>query len=166
MCIIQDDLDIRDWKAQSSLTGSIYKNQSRNIAAAWAEDSNDERFRERDPADIADAHEAHGDNLDQAAIDYYYDGLVEAPLNKQYWVIQERYPARRQLSFAENSIHWGFSELSASEKTSYRGSRVELEVERIRSSSAAAGRTEGACRNVKVFRRLVGRVSEVAKSTD
>ncbi|KAI0024562.1 hypothetical protein F4780DRAFT_607842 [Xylariomycetidae sp. FL0641] len=47
LCIIQDDVE--DWKEQSSVMGSVYKNAVCNIAATWTADVSEGCFAARNP---------------------------------------------------------------------------------------------------------------------
>jgi hypothetical protein len=122
LCIVQDDA--QDWRNQSSLMGSIYTHASGNIAAAWARDGNDGCFHARDTCSVnktsieMDINTEHTSEQYLSAIpaDAYYDDIVEAPLNMRGWVTQERYLARRQLSFTTRQVYWECSELVASEQ--------------------------------------------------
>ncbi|KAI0379483.1 hypothetical protein F5Y04DRAFT_290368 [Hypomontagnella monticulosa] len=113
--------DVRDWHSQSSMMGSVYRNSRCNIAATWASDSNDGCFSERDPSIIDTSGTLIPRN--SFAIDFYmtlndlYDiDILQAPLNKRAWVVQERYLARRQLNFSKHQVYWECLELTASEQ--------------------------------------------------
>lgn len=115
LCIIQDDED--DWLTQASKMGSIYEGASCNIAATWAPDGDGGCFTKKETRTISLNYPpgrtweyyVHSDLL-------YYEDLMEARLNTRGWVTQERYLARRQLSFAKSQIYWECRELSASEQ--------------------------------------------------
>jgi hypothetical protein len=89
----------------------------RNIAATWAKNSNDGGCFTRETRTFKLVF-SHGQSKDfhiRREIDYY-DDLVKAPLNKRGWVAQERYLAKRQLSFAQTQVYWECQELIASEQ--------------------------------------------------
>ncbi|KAF1850518.1 HET-domain-containing protein [Cucurbitaria berberidis CBS 394.84] len=115
LCIVQDDL--KDWKSQASMMGSVYKHASCNIAATWAADGNDGCFAKREsrilPLDLG-----YGQSTEYQVDmpNLYYDDLMAAPLNTRGWVTQERFLARKQLSFAKSQIYWECRELVASEQ--------------------------------------------------
>jgi hypothetical protein len=46
----------------------------------------------------------------------YDEDITKAPLNRRGWVVQERYLARKQLSFAKNKVYWECAEVIASEQ--------------------------------------------------
>ncbi|KAI1397315.1 heterokaryon incompatibility protein-domain-containing protein [Hypoxylon fuscum] len=127
LCIIQDDPG--DWKTQSSKMGSIYSNAYCNIAATWAMDGSDGCFSKRDPFLVDPTilpldlnhgqtvnHQIHQDAHHRKREVGYLRDVTDAPLNKRAWVVQERYLAKRQLSFAKPQVYWECLELSASEQ--------------------------------------------------
>jgi hypothetical protein len=115
LCIVQDDPD--DWKAQASMMGSIYQNACCNIAATWAVNGNDGCFAAENPNfTTLDLGLGHSKKYKVVPWFLYYDDIVEAPLNTRGWVAQERFLARRQLSFAKSQVYWECHELVASEQ--------------------------------------------------
>ncbi|KAK7224735.1 hypothetical protein V2G26_012738 [Clonostachys chloroleuca] len=121
LCIIQDDDG--DWKEQSSVMGMIYKYGQCNLAAAWAQDGKDGCFSYRDPEVVEPPLvelTSAGDKLTRSHVIVdslvYYNDLHHAPLNTRGWVVQERYMARRQLSFCKQQVYWECEELLASEQ--------------------------------------------------
>ncbi|KAI1129672.1 heterokaryon incompatibility protein-domain-containing protein [Nemania abortiva] len=120
LCIIQDDDE--DWRSQSSLMGLIYHHACCNIAANWGVDGRDRCFSTRPPRSKPDidttvtVYAYHGpEEYLVHNQDAYRSDIMHAPLNKRGWVVQERYLARRQLSFAKSQVYWECLELSASE---------------------------------------------------
>ncbi|PVH96825.1 HET-domain-containing protein [Periconia macrospinosa] len=118
LCIVQDDND--DWLTQASMMGSIYENASCNIAATWARDGDNGCFstREMNESTTISLDFPPGETKDYQFDDCrrYHNELTKAPLNTRGWVIQERYLARRQLSFAQSQVYWECRELTASEQ--------------------------------------------------
>lgn len=120
LCIIQDDVD--DWRKQSLKMGAIYSNADCNIAATWASDGGDGCFNKRDPYTVTPTtiELSIGNRQSrefQISRQFTYDeDITDAPLNKRGWVVQERYLARKQLSFAKNQVYWECPELIASEQ--------------------------------------------------
>ena len=104
LCIIQDDPE--DWKAQASMMGLVYKNACCNIAATWAADSNAGYFTKRASTIITLKFgvelEPPTTECQVSLASLYYYGIREAPLNQRGWVMQERFLARRQLSFTQS----------------------------------------------------------------
>ncbi|KAI1414581.1 HET-domain-containing protein [Hypoxylon sp. FL1857] len=120
LCIIQDDE--ADWKSQSPLMGSIYYNASCNIAATWGADGDDGCFRTGTPNADRQAritlYEQTGQLMEYDVVDTstYSKDITHGNLNTRGWVVQERYLARRQLSFAQDQVYWECPSLSASEE--------------------------------------------------
>lgn len=115
LCIVQDDH--KDWKTQASMMGSIYKNACCNIAATWAANGNDGCFTKRESRSITlDLGLGQPTEYHVVPSFLYYDDLVDAPLNTRGWVTQERFLARKQLSFAKSQVYWECRELVASEQ--------------------------------------------------
>ena len=109
---------MEDWKIQSSLMRSIYSNSSCNIAAAWAEDSDQGCFHERDPdimnSMVSIAKDWFG--IEIKLQESYHNLITNSPLNQRGWVVQERCLARKQLSFAKDQVFWECAQLSACEQ--------------------------------------------------
>ncbi|KAI4860886.1 heterokaryon incompatibility protein-domain-containing protein [Hypoxylon rubiginosum] len=119
LCILQDDAD--DWKTQSSMMGSIYSDGRCNIAATWAADGTDGCFSPRDPCmiDATTIKLPFKDQLVDCDVDFHQhhsDEVERAPLNRRGWVVQERYLARKQLSFSKSQVYWECLESVASEQ--------------------------------------------------
>jgi hypothetical protein len=115
LCIIQDDP--LDWESQASMMGAVYKNSRCNIAATWAEDGNGGCFTRSKPMVLTlDLEPVGSMEVQLQPRTLFYDDLMEAPLNRRGWVAQERFLARRQISFAESQVYWECQELVASEQ--------------------------------------------------
>jgi hypothetical protein len=115
LCIVQDDIE--DWEKEASKMRSIYQNGHLNIAATWATGSNDGLFLDRQTSAAVTTDRHDGEQMDYILRHYelYYNDVDIAPLNRRGWVTQERYLAKRQLSFATGQIYWECHELIASE---------------------------------------------------
>ncbi|KAI0385461.1 HET-domain-containing protein [Hypomontagnella monticulosa] len=120
LCIIQDSTE--DWKSQSTLMGLIYQNAVCNIAASWGERSDAGCFSARplhtrpDRSTTIMVDKGRGPEEYLARyVGAYESDITNAPLNTRGWVVQERYLARRQLSFAKSQVYWECLELTASE---------------------------------------------------
>ncbi|KAI5860765.1 heterokaryon incompatibility protein-domain-containing protein [Durotheca rogersii] len=120
LCIIQNDK--KDWENQSSLMGDIYHNACCNIAASWGADGTTGCFSTRPSNTKPDMSTTFsvlrgGEREDYSVHnqDAYRSDIMHAPLNGRGWVVQERYLARRQLSFAKSQVYWECLEASASE---------------------------------------------------
>jgi Heterokaryon incompatibility protein (HET) len=120
LCIFQDDVD--DWRKQSLMMGAIYSNTSCNIAATFAEDSEQGCYSTRDPSILSSTTIASGRGFNKATTyrDYvsgiYHKHTINSPLNRRGWVIQERCLAPRQLNFDEHQVFWEYAHLSAYEQ--------------------------------------------------
>ncbi|KAM0208589.1 hypothetical protein ACHAQD_011565 [Fusarium lateritium] len=131
LCIIQDDED--DWKSQSSVMGSIYKNTACNIANLWAENGSDGLFAPKEePTLLSLSSEEFSVQQSYYSWPYYHVDVIQAPLNKRAWVVQERYLSLRQLAFGKSQVYWACQELHASEEhpTGMTDSPTELVVGR------------------------------------
>lgn len=120
LCIFQDDEN--DWETQSSLMGLIYGRATCNIAASSAWDGEGGCFNISDPARRIPTSISLGYAL-EGSTEYqisdlwgYNDDITDAPLNRRGWVVQERYLARRQLSFTARQVYWECHEFMASEQ--------------------------------------------------
>lgn len=121
LCIIQDDEE--DWRAESMLMGTIYSHAACNISANWATGDTQGYFSNSDPATKAPTFFMPNHLKGSSTVQYqigqassYKVEIQQAPLNKRGWVIQERYLARRQLSFAKRQTYWECRQLVASEE--------------------------------------------------
>ena len=121
LCIIQNIED--DWRAESVLMGKIYGNAACNIAASWATGGFQGCFSVSDPVaktpTFISPKRLRRDSPAQyqiAQASSYEVEIQQAPLNKRGWVVQERYLARRQLSFAKRQTYWECRQLVASEE--------------------------------------------------
>ncbi|KAI1759565.1 hypothetical protein GGR53DRAFT_471197 [Hypoxylon sp. FL1150] len=103
--------------------GLIYGNACCNIASTWAKDGADGCFSERDTRIIDPLIESTTE--DNRSLYYrvvlhpdhhYQNDITFAPLNRRAWVVQERYLARRQLSFSKRQVYWECLQLNASEQ--------------------------------------------------
>ncbi|KAI1417815.1 heterokaryon incompatibility protein-domain-containing protein [Hypoxylon sp. FL1857] len=121
LCIIQDDKE--DWRTESASMGTIYSHAVCNIAASWAVGSTQGCFSASDlaartptfiPLKLAGLASPIQYQIGQAAS--YLEEIEQAPLNRRGWVVQERYLARRQLSFAKRQVYWECRQLLASEE--------------------------------------------------
>jgi hypothetical protein len=113
---------LEDWRTQYLKVGAIYSNADCNIAAMWALDGDDGCFNKRDLFTVTLTTIAlnleNGQSREfQISGHYTYDDdITNAPLNRRGWVVQERYLARKQLSFAKRQVYWECPEVIASEQ--------------------------------------------------
>jgi hypothetical protein len=101
---------------------AIYSNADCNIAATWASDGGDGCFNKRDPFTVTpttimlNLENGQSRKFQFSGHYTYNEDITDAPLNTRDWVVQERYLARKQLSFAENKVYWECPEVIASEQ--------------------------------------------------
>jgi hypothetical protein len=99
--------------------GKVYANSRLNIAATWAEDSNQGCFRERDLSRVATYLNApsHSSSESQSWVmirQYLWMHEVDlASLNKRGWVLQEHILSPRVIHFAKKQVFWEWRQLSA-----------------------------------------------------
>ncbi|OQV07875.1 hypothetical protein CLAIMM_12234 [Cladophialophora immunda] len=100
------------------MMGQVYQGACCNIAATWAKNGDGGCFiQTRTPTLITlDLEPSQPTPYEVFLWTFYYEELVEAPLNQRGWVVQERYLARKQLSFTESGADWECHELVASER--------------------------------------------------
>jgi hypothetical protein len=111
LCIMQDSID--DWKTESALMGDVYGNAVCNLAAVGSRDGNGGLWMDRSPllhlpceveSNIPlgsnSTWHIHPRYLQQATL------LLNGPLLKRGWVIQERLLAPRTLYFGTYQLFW------------------------------------------------------------
>lgn len=115
LCIVQDNIE--DWEKEASKMRSIYQNAHLNIAATWASGCGDGLFVKQDRSPTVTLKDFAGDATEYTLRigNIYFHDVTRAPLNQRGWVVQERYLANRQLSFARSQVYWECHELKASE---------------------------------------------------
>ncbi len=119
LCIIQDDIE--DWRTQSGKMNQIYRTASCNIAASWAADGGDGCFSTRDPTTSSQtitlthpgSHEPEEYQMSVSREANYRAEITQAALNTRAWVVQERYLARKQLSFARGKSLLGMPRIDS-----------------------------------------------------
>lgn len=120
LCIIQDSEDDRDTEAL--LLSKVYRYSYLNLAAIASENADGGLFYERNPLDV---------NLLRLTLwlgvnvrDCYLlrrpfhaspQILNGSPLNRSWWVTQERFISPRTIHFASGQLHWECPELMACE---------------------------------------------------
>lgn len=125
LCIIQAGDDLADWRRESTTMAEVYCNSRCNISADWGDDDNG-LFFERDPPFDRPcslqlrlkASETGNDTLSEpekppATVSSYIifhnrwmEDVLDAPLNRRGWVVQERLLAPRVLHFSAQQVSW------------------------------------------------------------
>lgn len=119
LCIIQDDPDRTDWLHEAGLMHKVYSHSFLNIAATGALDSSRGLFMPRDadqelrpvnlscsPPPIGTKEPAPVQNLIMTDFMFFNRELMNAPLHRRAWVLQERILAPRVLHFGSKQIFW------------------------------------------------------------
>src|SRR4051812_20794177 len=98
LCIIQDSEE--DWQTESALMASVYGNSAISLAAAGAVDGNTGLFFHSETY----VGKVHIEGIVEGelrawdvAISLYLDSLLDSPLGKRSWALQERLLAPRTL---------------------------------------------------------------------
>lgn len=115
LCIFQDEDDRADWVRETRSMDRVYAEACMNIAATWGTDDDAGLFVERDPLlELApatfpwtppgiDCDTEPWVVKDRAFLE---QELMDAPLHKRAWVLQERILAKRVLHFCSGQLFW------------------------------------------------------------
>lgn len=119
LCIFQDEEDKSDWLKEATLMDKVYSNTFLNIAATRAEDSSQGLFVSRDPnydlrpieiscSPTLTSSQEPGPVQDFIMSDFLFleHELMNAPLNRRGWVLQERLLPPRVLHFGSGQLFW------------------------------------------------------------
>ncbi|KIW18650.1 hypothetical protein PV08_02939 [Exophiala spinifera] len=118
LCIIQDS--DADWSSESSKMGDIYANSYCNIAAP-GDDSQKGCFADRpiemlEPSSVSEP--GFGD-VEKTHIlgysDFWSNSLLDMPLHRRVWVVQEQVLSPRTVHFGQDQIFWECRETKACE---------------------------------------------------
>jgi len=119
LCIIQDSPD--DWAIESAKMGDVYGNSYLNIAATRAADGSQGLFRiEHDHRNqsFRASPSTQGRNkmtYHSVPLLLYQHSMLEAPLSRRAWVVQERLLSRRTVHFTSSGIFWECMQSNACE---------------------------------------------------
>lgn len=125
LCIIQEGDDFADWRRESVTMAEVYCNSLCNISADWSDDEKG-LFFEREPAymrpyglDLRLKPPEHGGDtwsevrtptggipsyiLNRACL---MEEVLESPLNRRAWVVQERLLSPRVIHFTPKQVSW------------------------------------------------------------
>jgi hypothetical protein len=126
-CIIQGlEGENKDWQRELSNMGEVYAHSLFTIAASSAKDSSVVCFYQRKAANLPiqscyplidknRSLDRHSPVILEATPPRWNVSVEHSTLAKRGWVLQERLLASRTLFWTEDSLFWGYSELSTSE---------------------------------------------------
>lgn len=138
LCIIQDGDGGADWRHESVLMAEVYSNSRCNLSADWGDDYNGLFFERDPPFDKPFStnlrfkwsnHPWQGDGVLSETrtsqydvpsyimyVDSFTEDVMEAPLNRRGWVVQERMLAPRVLHFSPSQVSWECGQRLSSER--------------------------------------------------
>ncbi|KAK4108927.1 HET-domain-containing protein, partial [Canariomyces notabilis] len=117
LCIIQDGDNGQDWRREAPLMEKVYANAFCNLAANWGSDSVG-HFFERDTTLFGPNRFPIIHNLTYNLFingNSWIQEVMDAPLNKRGWVLQERILAPRIIHFCRHEVFWECCENTVSE---------------------------------------------------
>ena len=108
-----------DWRIESARMGAIYKNAIINIAATGSSDGNGGLFHKRETADFQSLPVFLSWDMPRINLAHYKDShyylvdhefferdVLQSPLNRRGWVLQERLLSPRILHFSKTQVYW------------------------------------------------------------
>ncbi|KAK7699299.1 hypothetical protein SLS64_011757 [Diaporthe eres] len=135
LCIIQAGDDFADWRKESTTMAEVYSNSRCNISADWGDDYHGLFFERNPPYDRPcslqlrlKSPETGDDTLSKSrtlpdAVPAYVilpyswtEDVLESPINRRGWVVQERQLAPRVLHFSPQQVSWECCEKVTFEK--------------------------------------------------
>jgi hypothetical protein len=133
LCIVQDGDNGQDWKREAPLMEKVYANALCNLAANWGSDLAG-LFFERDTTLFGHVQQRLQVKVPRTIVidrtddltfisDYnlfgaennWVEEVLDAPLNKRGWVLQERILAPRIIHFCRREVFWECCEKTVSE---------------------------------------------------
>lgn len=138
LCIIQAGDDFADWRKESTTMAEVYSNSRCNISADWGDDYNG-LFFERDPPfdrpyslqlrlsspETGDGILTESKTPSDVVPAYiifrhrWLEDVLESPLNRRGWVVQERQLTPRVLHFSPEQVSWECLQNGTWEKIPY-----------------------------------------------
>lgn len=139
LCIIQDGDGGADWRHESVLMAEVYSNSRCNLSADWGDDYNGLFFERNPPFEkpfstnlrfewsnrprqsdgvLSETRTSQYDDPSYIMyVDSFTEDVMEAPLNRRGWVVQERMLAPRVLHFSPSQVSWECGQKLSSERT-------------------------------------------------
>ncbi|KAF2832794.1 HET-domain-containing protein [Ophiobolus disseminans] len=119
LCILQDSL--KDWEVESMAMCDVYRNATLVLAAAGSQDSTQGLFASDRPPVVVSELPFTKDNIVQgtfnvALVACWGDAYPwEGPLYERAWALQERYLARRLVTFMPGYTSWQCDDMGVDE---------------------------------------------------
>ena len=112
MCIIQDNPE--DWRQEAADMSNVYRYCTLNIAAVSALDGTQGCFADKDPNYVACHHVTLDPELKVPNTpaytcvnsNFYEHNVMNTPLGRRAWVVQERLLASRVLNLGKDQLFW------------------------------------------------------------
>lgn len=153
LCIIQSGDNGADWQREATEMTNVYTNSFCNLSADYGNNETDGLIFERTPAfepacavrircevpeTVDDEYYPHKSSTELLEVrngclchimrpDGWFEGVLESPLNRRAWVLQERLLAPRVLHFLPGQVSWECGQELAWEKA--RSGRVAREMD-------------------------------------
>lgn len=122
LCIMQGDAD--DWNAEAPRMHSVYGQSYINFAAASARNCHEGFFRHRQvsslpPSTVETRWKGQQQTCKVIRNDFWTAELLNEPLYRRAWVLQERMLSPRTLNFGSRQIFWQCLGMTACESMPY-----------------------------------------------
>lgn len=117
LCIIQSGDNGEDWRRESMTMAQVYSNSYCNISADWGDGFGGLFFKRTPIFEPPYKISLNGGDCYVTRARGWSENLMESPLNRRGWVLQERLLAPRVLHFSPQQVSWECSQKLAWEKT-------------------------------------------------
>ncbi|KAH7310209.1 heterokaryon incompatibility protein-domain-containing protein [Rhexocercosporidium sp. MPI-PUGE-AT-0058] len=123
LCIIQDDAE--DWERESATMGKVYSRGFLNITASTSSDGSGGCFFQHQDLDNGKqvrfpykhkAGQAAGEVVISPIAASFAEDILDGPLAKRAWVIQETALSRRMVFYGKHQLYWRCAEFYESEQ--------------------------------------------------